>query len=77
MRAVVVDDFGGLDVLRVREIEEPPLAPGKVRVAVHAAGTNPVDTQIRRSGAWAGIRPPLVLGYDVSGGIQQRNLPRR
>lgn len=70
MRAVVVDEFGGPEVLRVREIEGPAPGPGQVRVAVHAAGTNPVDTGNRQDGAWAGIRPPVVLGYDVSGVVE-------
>jgi NADPH:quinone reductase len=42
-----------------------------VRIAVRAAGVNPVDTGNRRSGSWAGLVAPCVLGYDVAGVIDQ------
>jgi NADPH2:quinone reductase len=40
-----------------------------VRVAVHAAGVNPVDASNRADGRWAGLRVPCILGYDVAGVI--------
>jgi NADPH:quinone reductase-like Zn-dependent oxidoreductase len=58
MKAVVVNGFGGPEVLRVGEVPDPLAGPGQVRVAVHAAGTNPVDAGNRADGAWAGLRPP-------------------
>ena len=39
------------------------------RVAVHAAGVNPVDASNRADGRWAGLRVPCILGYDVAGVI--------
>jgi NADPH:quinone reductase len=71
MKAVVINGFGGPDVLRVGEVPDPQAGPGQVRVAVHAAGTNPVDTGNRADGTWAGLRPPCILGYDIAGVIDR------
>jgi NADPH2:quinone reductase len=71
MKAVVVNEFGGPEVLRVGELPDPQAGPGQVRVAVHAAGINPVDGGNRVSGRWAGLRVPCVLGYDVAGIVDQ------
>jgi NADPH2:quinone reductase len=46
MRAIVYDTFGGPDVLHLREFSLPNPGPGQVRVAIYAAGTNPVDASI-------------------------------
>jgi len=47
MRAVRFDRYGGLDVLDVREVEDPIASPGRVLVAVRAAGINPGEIGIR------------------------------
>ena len=47
MRAVRFDKYGGVDVLEVREVEDPAAAPGRVVVAVKAAGINPGEISIR------------------------------
>jgi NADPH2:quinone reductase len=67
MRAIVIDRFGGPEVLVEREVDRPTPGPGQVLVRVLAVGTNPVDTKCRRDGTWAGIKPPAMLGWDVSG----------
>jgi NADPH:quinone reductase len=71
VRAVVVDGFGGAEVLRLVEVADPEPGPGQVRIAVHAAGTNPVDAANRADGDWAGLEPGCILGYDVAGVIDQ------
>jgi NADPH2:quinone reductase len=40
-------------------------------VRIHASGTNPADTKLRQDASWAGLRPPLVLGYDASGVVER------
>ena len=60
MRAVVIERFGGTDVLQVAEVPDPQAGPGQVRIAVHAAGTNPVDASNRDDGSWAGLDLPHV-----------------
>ena len=71
MRAVVVEEFGGPERLRLTEVADPVAGRGQVRIAVHAAGTNPVDAGNRVDGSWAGLNAPCVLGYDVAGVVDQ------
>src|SRR5947208_3227520 len=42
-RAVIHETFGGPDVLEVREVPEPHVGPGEVRIRVAAVGLNPMD----------------------------------
>jgi NADPH:quinone reductase len=70
VKAIVLDQFGGPDVLRLRDVEQPAPGPGEVLVRVHAAAVNPVDTKIRRYGERYGLEPPIIPGYDVSGVVE-------
>ncbi len=70
MKAIVLDSYGGPDVLDLRDVEQPAPGPGEVLVRVHATSVNPVDTKIRERGGRYGLEPPLILGYDVSGVIE-------
>ena len=47
MRAVQFDRYGDVDVLEVREVEDSVPGPGRVLVAVKAAGINPGEISIR------------------------------
>ena len=69
MRAVLVSEFGGPEQLRMARVADPVAGPGQVRVAVRAAGVNPVDAGNRADGGWAGLRVPCILGYDIAGVI--------
>jgi NADPH:quinone reductase len=69
MGAIVYDIFGDPDVLHLREVALPEPGHGQVRVAIYAAGTNPVDAQNRQDGSWAGLHPPVIPGCDASGVI--------
>jgi len=69
MRAVLVSEFGGPEQLRPARVANPVAGPGQVRVAVRAAGVNPVDAGNRADGRWAGLRVPCILGYDIAGVI--------
>src|SRR6056297_2779330 len=70
MEAMVITDFGGTDVFERREVETPTPGASELLVRVHASSVNPVDTKIRQAGSWAGISPPTVIGYDVSGVVE-------
>lgn len=71
MRAMVIPSLGPPNIFELREIERPKPGPGEVLVRVIASGTNPVDAKIRQAGAWAQLKMPAVLGYDVSGVIEE------
>lgn len=70
MRALVVERPGGPEALREREVAAPQPGPGQVVVAVEAAGVNPVDAGNRADPAWAGLRPPYVVGYELAGTVE-------
>jgi NADPH:quinone reductase-like Zn-dependent oxidoreductase len=70
MRAVVITQRGGPEVLKVEERPEPPVGPGDVRIAVKAAGVNFADT-VARVGLYPDAPPlPCVVGYEVAGEIE-------
>lgn len=73
MRALVQDELGGPEVLRVREVPRPTPLPTEVRVRVHAAGINPVDGKTRAGSGMAGVlgAPPFTVGWDVSGVVDE------
>jgi len=71
MRAVRFDAYGGLEVLQVREVDDPVASEGKVVVAVRAAAVNPADAFIR-SGAATAMFPvtfPSGQGTDLAGHV--------
>jgi NADPH2:quinone reductase len=70
MRALVVEQPGGPEAMRVRQLPAPQPGPDQVVVAVEAVGVNPVDAGNRADPSWAGIRPPYVVGYELAGHIQ-------
>jgi NADPH:quinone reductase-like Zn-dependent oxidoreductase len=72
-RAVQFDEYGGLDVLTVREIELPELGKEDVLVEVKAAGINPGEASIRK-GLLADQWPatfPSGQGSDLAGVVKQ------
>lgn len=71
MRAMVTPKFGSPDLFEMREMDRPVPEPGEVLVRVIASGTNPVEAKIRSSAYGSGVQPPVVLGYDVSGVVEE------
>ena len=70
MRAIRQNRTGGPEVLELVEVERPVPIPTEVLVKVHAAGINPVDWKTR-AGAGMPLEPPLILGWDVSGVVEE------
>ena len=70
MKAIRVHEFGGPEVMRLENVEDPKPGKGEVLVRVHAAGVNPVDTYIR-SGTYA-RKPeiPYTPGMDGGGVVE-------
>lgn len=72
MRAISQDAPGGPEVLKLIEMDRPDPSLTEILVRVHAAGVNPVDWKTRVRGQFGtGETPPFVLGYDVSGVVEQ------
>jgi NADPH:quinone reductase len=69
VRAMLMAAVGGPEVLQPAEIAEPELGRRDVRVALRAAGVNPVDYKLRRHGTIAG-ELPAVLGWDGAGVVE-------
>lgn len=70
MKRVVVDHFGGPDVLEVVEAEIPVPHDREVRLKVLAAGVSFTDAQLR-AGTYLGVpKPPFTPGYDLVGVVE-------
>jgi NADPH:quinone reductase-like Zn-dependent oxidoreductase len=70
MRAVVITEHGGPEVLQVQQRPDPPVGPGEVRIAVRAAGINFADT-LARTGLYPDSpKVPCVVGYEVAGEVE-------
>ena len=66
MRAVVAERPGGVDVLALREVEDPVAGRGQVVVAVEAVGVCGHDV-LNRRGAFPRTSFPAILGHEVAG----------
>jgi NADPH:quinone reductase-like Zn-dependent oxidoreductase len=68
MRAAVMHETGGPEVLLLEDVPAPTPGPGELLVRVRAASVNPIDWKIRR-----GIVPkdlPVILGNDIAGSVE-------
>ena len=71
MKRVVVDHYGGPDVLKVVDAEVPRPGPGEVRIRVLAAGVSFTDALLR-AGTYLGVpKPPFTLGYELVGVVEE------
>jgi NADPH:quinone reductase-like Zn-dependent oxidoreductase len=72
-KAVRYDDYGGVDVLQVVDVDRPVPGPGQVLVRVKAAGINPGEAKIR-DGLLAQRWPstfPSGQGSDLAGIVEE------
>lgn len=70
MRAISQDELGGPEVLHEVELPIPKPGPSQILIRVHAAGMNPTDWKHRGHRAFLPA-PPFVLGWDVSGVVEE------
>jgi NADPH:quinone reductase-like Zn-dependent oxidoreductase len=68
MKAIVIHETGGPEVLRYEEVDRPEPAEGEVLIAVRAASVNPIDWKQR--GSMEPDKLPAILGRDVSGVVE-------
>ncbi len=69
MKAIVIHEYGGPEVLRHEDVPDPVAGPGDVVVEVHAVSVNRVlDVAVRQGRqSQRGITLPLIPGVDPSG----------
>jgi NADPH:quinone reductase len=69
MKAIVMTALGGPEVLQLADLPQPAPGPNQLLVRVHAAGVNPLDYKLRKTGAM-GYGPGKVLGFDAAGIVE-------
>lgn len=69
MKAIVVEKFGGVEELKMQEVEQPTLKEDRVLVEVYATSVNPSDSK-KRKGLFGG-KLPMVLGGDIAGIVKE------
>jgi NADPH:quinone reductase-like Zn-dependent oxidoreductase len=73
MKAAVLHEHGGPEVLKYEDTLRPEPKEDEVLVRVMAAGVNPVDTYIRqgmRTKSGTDLRP-IIIGYDIAGVVEK------
>src|SRR2546421_1497192 len=73
MKAVVVNQWGGPEVLKYQDAPKPEPKDDEILVRVMAAGVNPVDSYVRQ-GMFAkrGLdNRPAIIGYDIAGVVEK------
>ena len=70
MRAVVITQPGGVDVLEVADRPARDPGEGEVRIAVKAAAVNPTDIGLRQLGGGDQLPSPWVPGMDAAGVVE-------
>ena len=70
MKAVVIDAFGGPEVLQVRDVPRPKPGPNEALVRIRCCGVCHLDL-ILRSGARSRVKPPRILGHELAGEVVQ------
>ena len=71
MKAIVVHQYGGPEVLKFEEYPDPVAGPGEVLVRVAASSVNPIDYK-RRAGLTKDFYPlkfPSLIGVDIAGTV--------
>src|SRR5580693_2039589 len=70
MKAIRVLQFGGPEVLQLKNVPDPEPGPKQVLIHVRAVGVNPVETYIR-AGRYTNLSLPYTPGTDAAGEVAQ------
>jgi len=76
MKAIVVHQYGGPEVLKFEDYPDPVAGPGEVLVRVAASSVNPIDYK-RRAGLTKEFYPmtfPGLIGVDIAGTVVKLGL---
>jgi NADPH:quinone reductase-like Zn-dependent oxidoreductase len=71
MKAARIHNFGPPDVVLMEDVPRPAPAAGELLVRVFAAGVGPWDALIREGKSKVSPSPPLTLGSDLSGFVDE------
>lgn len=73
MKAVQFSEYGGPEVLKVVEADEPHAGAGQVRIAVQAAGVNPAEWKLRAGlfGEFMPVEFPCGVGFEAAGVVDE------
>ncbi|MCF6137487.1 NADP-dependent oxidoreductase [Pseudalkalibacillus berkeleyi] len=74
MKAIVIEQYGGKETLKEKDVETPTINEDQVLVEIHATSINPIDWKVRE-GYLKDMLPfefPLILGWDAAGVIVQK-----
>lgn len=67
MKAMVINSYGDTNVFEYKEMPVPKPKGRELLVQVFSTSVNPVDIKIRKGLVQTGLKPPQILGFDVSG----------
>lgn len=76
MKAIILENAGGRENLKLTEIEKPTIKQGEVLVEVKSISINQIDVKTRSGkGAFQKLKDenPLILGWDISGIVVETN----
>jgi len=72
MKAIVIEQYGGKEQLKEKEMDQPIPGDNQVIVKLHATSINPIDWKLREGYLKAMIpfEFPIILGWDAAGVIE-------
>jgi len=74
MKAIIINEFGGPEVMKIAEVERPIPKADEILVKMYASGVNPADYVVRQGGNEI-LKPflklPLGLGIDGAGEVEE------
>jgi NADPH:quinone reductase-like Zn-dependent oxidoreductase len=71
MKAVLIYNYGGPEVLKYEDTPTPAINPDEVLIKIFATSINPVDYKVREGHGFPRSGFPAILGWDVSGVIEK------
>lgn len=70
MKAIVIEEFGGPEVLKLKEIDIPKVEANQVLIRVAVASVNFADIKTRKGEYHGAGKPPIIPGLDVAGVVE-------
>lgn len=71
MKAIIIPEFGGAEVLILQEVDAPAISENQVLIKVAATSVNYADILTRRGLYHAAGNPPIIPGMDAAGVVER------